>query len=238
MRVVGLSLAILAVGALQAMAAPGDQWILGIDHIDNQGAFTTYAGAGYSGVQSSGNASFTGNAYGISGNDGVARVYWDLDGLSVNNGNPVPSSTELYTLEFFGTTEAGHNGFDPVESQFHGAGGETFPIEPSIPWAGEFGTNHEYIAADGTDDGQFHPLGSGPHTPDSASFTAGSNGIYMWLTAGSWLYAKYDFPFAIDRSWSALRLTQVTGAAVPEPASGLLLLLGGVLVIQRRRRAA
>jgi hypothetical protein len=39
----------------------------------------------------------------------------------------------------------------------------------------------------------------------------------MWLTAGSWLYAKWDFPFEIYRSWSAIRLTQVTG---PPPLDG------------------
>jgi hypothetical protein len=32
----------------------------------------------------------------------------------------------------------------------------------------------------------------------------------MWLTRGSWTYAKWDFPFEIDRAWSAIRLTQVT----------------------------
>ena len=173
----------------------------------------------------------------LTGTNGSARVYWELSGNATNSGRPVPTSTEQYTLEFFGTTEVGHNGFDPVESQFNGAAGETFPIDSDIPWAGEFGTNHQYVATDGTDDGQFHSLGPGPHTPDTASFNATGNGIYMWLTAGSWLYAKYDFGFPIDRSWSALRLTQVTGV-VPEPASGVLMLLGGVLMIRQRRQRA
>jgi hypothetical protein len=38
----------------------------------------------------------------------------------------------------------------------------------------------------------------------------------MWLTSGSWLYAKWDFPFEIDRAWSAIRLTQITGAAATD----------------------
>ena len=33
----------------------------------------------------------------------------------------------------------------------------------------------------------------------------------MWLTRNSWLYAKWDFTWSIDHTWSALRLTQVTG---------------------------
>ncbi len=41
----------------------------------------------------------------------------------------------------------------------------------------------------------------------------------MWLTAGSWMYAKWDFGFTINRSWSALRLTQVTPIAGP-PITG------------------
>ena len=46
--------------------------------------------------------------------------------------------------------------------------------------------------------------------PDSDDYNAGPFGFYMWMKAGSWLYAKWDFGDAIDRSWSALRLTQVT----------------------------
>ena len=44
MKELCMSLAILAVAALTASAAPGDQWILGIHHIDKQGdkPFTTY----------------------------------------------------------------------------------------------------------------------------------------------------------------------------------------------------
>jgi hypothetical protein len=59
----------------------------------------------------------------------------------------------------------------------------------------------------------------------------------MWLTSGSWLYAKWDFPFPVDRSWSALRLTQVTG--IPEPGALLLSTLGiAAIGLMRRSRTA
>jgi hypothetical protein len=53
----------------------------------------------------------------------------------------------------------------------------------------------------------------------------------MWLKKGSWLYAKWDYGWDIDHTWSAIRLTQVT----PEPASALLLLLGLPLLRRKAR---
>ena len=217
MRVLGLSLAIAAFAISPAFAAPGDKWILGIHHINEFPGFTTFTGAGYSGLQSSGNASFVGNSYSHTGTAGdISRVYWELSGNSVNNGTPVPNTTQLYKVEYFGTTEAGHNSWQPVESQFHGAAGESFPHEPSIPWAGQFGTNHQWVGAGGSNDGQWHTMGPGPQTDTSNP----ADGTMLWLTAGSWLYAKWDFSGApTDRSWSALRLTQVTPVTLP-PVTG------------------
>jgi hypothetical protein len=223
MRVHGLSLAIVALAALSAFAAKDDVWILGIDHIDNQGSFTSYAGAGYSGTQSSGNASYTGKSWGRTGNDGVARVYWALTGNSINNNTPVPTTTELYKIDFFGTPDGGHNGFQPIESQFKGAAGETYPIESQIPWQGTFSTNHQYISSNGlengTNNGNWNPITQSPHAPSGPAYTASGDGIYMWLTAGSWLYAKWDFGFTVDRTWSAIRLTQYTPLPGP-PVTG------------------
>jgi hypothetical protein len=219
MKWFGFSIAILALCTSPMMGAPGDQWILGIDHINNQGntPFTTYVGGGYSGPQSSGAPQYVGNAYGYAstGAVGVNRVYWALGGNSVNNNTPVPTDVKLYKVEFYGTTEAGHDDWQPVESQIDGIVGEDYPFDSEIPWPGQFGTNHQYIANPGADDGQWHVLGPGPQ----ADATPPADGTMMWLKAGSWLYAKWDFSFGIDRSWSAIRLTQV-GATTGPPIEG------------------
>jgi hypothetical protein len=147
----------------------------------------------------------------------------------------VPGTTELYSIEFFDAT-AGGNGWQPIESQIRGVNGENFPNDALIPWAGSFGTNHQYIASEGTAGtaGQWKSTGPGPHTPANDTVAAPDNGIYMWLgghTSASWLYAKWDFGFNLDRAHSALRLTQIT----PEPASAMMLLLG--IPLLRRRKA-
>ncbi len=110
-------------------------------------------------------------------------------------------------------------------------------MEADIPWVGAFGTNHQYIGSEGSAGtaGDWGSTGPGPHVPESADYNAGSNGIYMWLTDGSWLYARWDFGWPIDRSWSALSVTQVAASpAIPEPAG--LGLLGLALVGLRTKR--
>jgi hypothetical protein len=229
-RTFALSLIVVALPSLSAMAAKNDVWILGIDHIDNQGAFTTYAGAGYGsasypGPQSSGFPQFVGNAYYFNGFDGVARIHWQLSGNAIVNGqatgNPVPSTTELYKIDFFGTNAPGRNDWQPIEGDFNGSAPGTGEglNDAAIPWAGEFGTNHQYIAADQKTVGAFHSTGPGPHTPSSDSYNAASNGIYMWLTSGSSLYAKWNFSGGLGKSWSAIRLTQMS-PLVTGPVTG------------------
>ena len=126
MKVAAVAAVVLALswGVTPATANIGDQWILQIHHLDNPGFFTPQPATGYAGAFSSGDPAFTGTSVLGNGNNGVARVYWELSGLSINNGRPVPTTAEQFTLEFYDPTDIGHNGFDPVESQFHGAGGE------------------------------------------------------------------------------------------------------------------
>ncbi len=184
--------------------APGDKWILPINHVDGSG-YTIGYGEGYDGGDTYEYDNFGSPAP-------VVRVYWALDGLSVGTSNAVPTTTEQYTIEWWQPVTTGGVDWQPIESQFRGVDGEVWPIEPKIPWAGTLGQNHQWIGAEGIagTPGTWTTTGPGPHTPNGTNYTAGDNGIYMWLTRGSWLYAKWDFGFRIDHTWSALRLTQVT----------------------------
>jgi hypothetical protein len=223
MRLVGLSLAMAVLVGSSVIAATGDTWILGIDHIDNSGFFQSYSGAGYSGPQASGTATYTGNAYGPKTGgpyqDGVARIYWSLSGLATN-GDTLPTTPQLYAVKFYGTAQPGNSDWQPIEVDFNGSGagnGEGL-VDPSIPWAGQYGTNHQWIAADHKTVGAWVGTGPGPQAPSSAAYTAsGFDGYYIWLNSGSWLYAKWNLGFNVNRSWSAIQLTQVTPAIGPPP---------------------
>lgn len=159
------------------------------------------------------------------GIDPSRRIYWALDNAGI------PATTELYRIDFYYPT-VGLGQWQPIESQFRGVDGEQAPYEPLIPWIGAYGTNHQWIGAtfSGGAPGTWKATGPGPHTPESEEYTAGANGVYMWLTAGSWLYAKWDFTFSIDHTWAELRVTQVT----PEPGGLVLLLIGGAVGLRRR----
>jgi len=209
---------VLALGAVSPAFAwnYGDSWILPI--ADRQGGgWNEIQGAGYNG----------GSAWQASGMDGVRRVYWKLDQAGM------PTTTELFLIEAYAPASGAGN-WQPIESQFNGSAGETYPIEPNIPWAGQFGTNHQYVGSEFNDAqrGTFVGTGPGPQMPTGVYPPA--DGKAMYLTGGSWLYAKWDFPWSIDRSWSDLKVT-----VVPEPGS-MVALAGGLLsmagMVLRRSR--
>ena len=99
--------------------------------------------------------------------------------------------------------------------------------------AGASGTNHQYIGTNEGAQGAWVGTGPGPHTPQAPyGYNAGANGDQMWLKGVSWLYAKWDYPWAIDHCWSAIRLTQC-----PEPSTLLALVAAfPALALLRRKR--
>ena len=122
-----------------AKGYPGDQWILPIHHVDSCGSgCTVFPGEGYDGT----------DAVEGWGWDAARRVYWALNGLSLTTSNVVPTTTEQYTIEWFQTT-VGASDWQPIESQFRGVDGEIYPYDPKIPWAGAYGTSHQWIGAEG-----------------------------------------------------------------------------------------
>ncbi len=215
MKLSVLIVALLLVTAAAATAAPGDSWILPIGDLQG-GGWIEHMGAGYGGA----------SAWEGVGMDGVRRVIWKTDGTDMS------AATKLYTIEFFVPTDAGALDWQPIESQISGSAGEVFPIDSNIPWAGMYGTNHQYIGTNSAAAGEWATTGPGSHVPESADYNAGANGTMMWLHQGSWLYAKWDYGWSIDHEWSAIKLTEV-----PEPSTFVALLAGlPLLAIWRRKR--
>ncbi len=216
MRKTLLSLAVLAMVATPALGAIGDWWILCPDRMD--GDFTVRPGCGYDGT----------DCYEGSGMDGVRRIWWNTENVKESSGAAMPATLEEFTIEAWGCCcpECGQD-WQPIQVQINGYHGPVnWPIDPEIPWAGQFGTNHEWIGSDGYANCEWNPTGPGPQVhPDGA-------GSAPFVKAGSVLYAKWDFGWPITRCWDCIRITQIT----PEPASALLLLLGAPVLLRRKRR--
>jgi len=220
-------LLVVALILATSAAALAQSWILPIHHRDG-GGWIEHPGAGYGGT----------SAWEGVGMDGVRRVYWSMDTVLGGGGSGLPgwntgTPTFVY-IEFYVPSDQSPTQWQPIESQIRGSAGEQWPNDPLIPWAGAWGTNHEYIGAENGTPGTWKSTGPGPHTPEDQSYTAGPNGVAMWVYGDSWLYAKWDFPWSIDHTWSMLRVT-----VVPEPgtlaafAGGLFGLAG--MAIRRRR---
>jgi hypothetical protein len=210
---------------LTGAVARAETWILPVG--ERQGAdWTVLLGAGYGGT----------DAYQGSGMDNTRKIFWKLDpALLGDGGGLMPTGTNLYMISWYQPT-IGVPDWQPIESQFGGAAGEVYPVDPNIPWAGMWGTNHQYVGPNLGTAGTWVATGPGPHTPENADYNAGGNGIYMWLNVGatvdesSWLYAKWDYGWPITHAWSALAISQI-----PEPSILALGALGVLACLAGRR---
>ena len=124
-------LATLFIPTGTAKGDPGDRWILPIHHTDGSG-WVQQDGAGFDGSYALEGA----------GMNNVRRIYWALEGQSLTNNNEFPTTTELYSIQWFRPT-TGATDWQPIESMFGGSAGETWPIDSRIPWAGSSGQNHQ-----------------------------------------------------------------------------------------------
>jgi hypothetical protein len=119
------------------------------------------------------------------------------------------------------------------------AGNGTMGPSASEPWAGQFGTNHQYIQNPQSNQGGWVQLGPGPQTDSSND---GGYGVWMNPTSGEggapYLQIHYLGFENTPESFDAIRVVQID--AVPEPGTLALLAAGGaavLLLIRRRRRA-
>ena len=108
----------------------------------------------------------------------MRRVYWALNGLSLTTSNAFPTTTEQYTIEWFQTIWASE--WQPIEGNLRGnpgiAGSDALMDTNSVPWAGAFGQNHQWIGAEDTigGAGTWVSTGPGPHTPTSTNYNCQS----------------------------------------------------------------
>ena len=132
-----------------------------------------------------------------------------------------------------------HNGSPEGSGQWHVvdiAADGTMNNNPTMPWAGEFGTDHQYLQDPQNNGGGWLKLGP---SPQSDSSNDGGYGVWINPTTGNgapYLQIHYLGFEAIPETFDAFRVVQ--SALVPEPSAFTLGLLGGFALLAVISRCA
>lgn len=112
----------------------------------------------------------------------------------------------------------------------------TMNNNPTMPWAGMFGTDHQYLQNPQNNDGAWVKLGPGPQSDSSND---GGYGVWINPTTGNgapYLQIHYLGFENAPESFDAFRVVQID--AVPEPSVVALALLGGFALLTGISRRA
>ena len=110
----------------------------------------------------------------------------------------------------------------------------TMNNNPTMPWPGQFGTDHQYLSDGQNNDGAWLKLGPGPQSDSSND---GGSGVWMNPSTGNgypYLQIHYLGFENGSESFDAFRVVQID--AVPEPSALALGLLGGFALLTGIRR--
>ena len=132
-----------------------------------------------------------------------------------------------------------HNGTPEGSGQWHVvdiAGDGTMNNNPTMPWAGQFGTDHQYLQDPQNNGGGWLKLGPGPQSDPSND---GGYGVWINPTTGNgapYLQIHYLGFEATPETFDAFRVVQ--SVLIPEPSTLAVSLLGGCAVLASTARRA
>lgn len=220
--------ALAAVALVAGMAGSAGAWQYGDAWIISE--YTLMNAQDWSREGNGGPGPAGGSAYHwTSGFNGETRVVWNFD-ESVHHGD-APASAELFEVWTWVPKSDAHpfNAYNPIEVAFDGVLNqwEEGSMNPNIPWAGQFGTNHQWLNRNQANQGDWVLAGPGPQSPEPG---------LVYAKAGSFFFAKSNYGFYTDNDNYAASAILVK--VVPEPGSIIALGAGlvsfGGLLLRRR----
>ncbi|GMV96647.1 MAG: hypothetical protein AMXMBFR83_10090 [Phycisphaerae bacterium] len=144
----------------------------------------------------------------------------------------VPAGVNLYAV-YAWSPSANSTQWHPINIAADG----TENFAQNIPWAGQFGTNKQWLGFDVHNEGGWLQLGPGPQSDPTAGSPGPNAGKLVYINGSTgqqpYLYVEYQPWFNNPIAFDAVRVV-----LIPEPATIAGMGLLGLLAMRRRRRAA